>query len=346
MGTDAVVVSAGRRRRGRLPFLSRTYHELIAVVDDRSTGGTCGGDTVSDDQIQRIATLYERNHGALEASLRKLEYQVQTLRRAENRSATIQSADVAAWAADWDPRFVASLQGTAPSFFSDPESPARRHALVERLAAEPDFRVVTDRGPHTIAMVGPTGSGKTTTVAKLASRWSLDEGLKVGLITTDTYRVAAVDQIKEYATLLGIELRVVFSARAAREAVLSLSDRDVILVDTPGRSHLDAAGLTALKGILQGMGPTTVMLLIPAPVDRQCAAEILANFGVLDPDYLVLSKADETSSYGLITAISSETDLPFAYRTDGQRVPRDICPLSSDILAEMLLPLPQTTGAM
>ncbi len=209
----------------------------------------------------------------------------------------------------------------------------------ELLKAEPDFPVSTKKRPHVVVMVGPTGSGKTTTLAKLASRWSLDARLKVGLITTDTYRVAAVDQIKEYAALLGIELRVAFSAKAAAEAVKSMASRDVILVDTPGRSHLDAAGLTAIKGILQGMGAITVMLLVPATVDRRCATEILEKFGVLNPDYLVLSKADEASSYGLITTISSETDIPFAYLTDGQRVPRDIYPLEGDILAEMVLPL-------
>jgi flagellar biosynthesis protein FlhF len=201
-----------------------------------------------------------------------------------------------------------------------------------------DFNVRREQKPHIVVFVGPTGSGKTTTIAKLASRWALDDRLKLGLITTDTFRVAAVDQIREYATLLGLELRVAFSAGEAARAAKAFADRDVILVDTAGRNHYDQASLTGLRGVLQGMGTVTVMLVVPATMDRCQVAGMMQNFQVLSPDYLVITKVDETHRPDLLTVTAFESACPVAYLTNGQRVPQDLCGARSVDLAAMLVP--------
>jgi flagellar biosynthesis protein FlhF len=341
LGPDAVIVSTHQdRKRSLMGILSGSgVYEVVAVVDDTAAAKHQMNGAARSEELHRWALLQAHKWEQFETAMDDMRSQIRTLsRRTPSGMALPNGEALPAYARNWDPRFREMLMQTAPEALTDNGDDACRGALGSMLRVEEHFPVRSENGPHIIVFAGPTGSGKTTTLAKLAAQWSLDEELKIGLITTDTYRVAAVEQIREYATLLGVDLRVAFSAGEAARAVEDFQDRDVILVDTPGRSHFDKAGLTGLKGIISGMGKVTVMLVLPATVDRRDVPGIIENFRILHIQYLVMTKIDETRHFDLLTTATCETDYPIAFFTDGQRVPQDIRAASLEETVRMLVP--------
>jgi len=244
-----------------------------------------------------------------------------------------------AFSEHWDPLFIQRIMATRPDFMELNDRTKQREALASLIPVVEDFKVRKDDGPNIVVLAGPTGSGKTTTLAKLAARWSLGAKLKVGIITTDTYRVAAVDQIREYAVLLGLELKIAFSAAEAVKAIRAFADKDVILVDTVGRSHYDESGMKALHGILKGLGRTTTLLLVPATWDRADVPKLLRDFKTEGSMHLVVTKLDETQNYDVLTYVSTDTSMPIAFLTDGQRVPQDIRDAQAKHMAGLLVPI-------
>ncbi|MEO6435976.1 MAG: flagellar biosynthesis protein FlhF, partial [Tepidisphaeraceae bacterium] len=149
-------------------------------------------------------------------------------------------------------------------------------------------------GPHVVALIGPTGVGKTTTIAKLAAKLKLDENRRVGLITIDTYRIAAVDQLKKYADIIGSPLKVVASPDDLREAVASMRECDFVLIDTAGRSPKDTLKLNELKQFLDAANPQEVHLVLSSVVDRQSIDLAIERFRAVRLDKLIFTKLDES----------------------------------------------------
>lgn len=175
-----------------------------------------------------------------------------------------------------------------------------------------------------IVFAGPTGVGKTTTMAKLAALYSLKLNKKVGFITSDTYRIAAVEQLKTYSDIIGIPLTVIYSPQEFKNAVENYSDKDIIMVDTAGRSHNDKYQLMELKHLLNSDTKTQVYLVISAGTKMNDCYDILESYGFLDDYRLLFTKLDETSTHGIIINTSFYTKKPLSYLTYGQNVPDDI----------------------
>ncbi|MFH0880875.1 MAG: GTP-binding protein [Lentisphaerota bacterium] len=341
MGPEAVVVSTSHRRGAAsflAPLLGADPYELIAVVDDHATEKHLLHNTASSEEIERLSRLHTEKWERMESAVKELRGDIGSMARSAAGKTDLAREGIPGYALNWDPRFLQQIMDKGQHIFEKSKNAQRVKAVRGQLHVEETFPLKKERGPHIIVLTGPTGSGKTTTLAKLAARWSLDQKLKVGVITTDTFRIAAVDQIKEYATLLGLELRIAFSAGEAARAAQSFADKDVILVDTPGRNHYDQAGLTGLRGILQGMGEMTVLMLLPATVARQNVADIMESFQVLNTNYLVITKIDETKRFDALTSAAMCSSCPVVFLTDGQRVPQDIRPARMNELVEMLLP--------
>lgn len=188
-----------------------------------------------------------------------------------------------------------------------------------------------------IALVGPTGVGKTTTLAKLAARYALQEGKKVAMITCDTFRIGGVEQIRVYARILNIPLEVVASPAEMRQAVEKHSDADVILIDTIGRSQRNAQQLDELKELLAPAQPTDIYLVVAASASSAVQTDVTNRFLVLSPSKLVISKVDESETLGCIVNLPATTGLPISCITDGQNVPDDLKMSECHMLAELVL---------
>ncbi|HYE60981.1 MAG TPA: hypothetical protein VD997_03205, partial [Phycisphaerales bacterium] len=195
--------------------------------------------------------------------------------------------------------------------------------------------------PLTIALVGPTGVGKTTTIAKLAAAYKLRQGKKVGLITSDTYRIAAVDQLRVYANIIGLPLKVVMTPREMAAACSSLADHDVILIDTAGRSQHDATRLDELQTFIEASSPHETHLMLSATVAEPVLLKAAEKFGALSPTRVIFSKLDEAVSFGvLLNVMHGQTQgqkLKVSYVTTGQEVPDQIELAQADRLARLVL---------
>ena len=192
------------------------------------------------------------------------------------------------------------------------------------------------RGPRTIVMTGPTGVGKTTTIAKLAAQYSIKQNRSVGLITADTYRIAAVEQLKVYADIIGVTLEVVLTPKELRRAVKKNSDKDLIFIDTAGRSQQDQTRLVELKNFVDAAEPDENHLLISATTDKDEVFNIIDKFGCADVTSFIFSKVDECASPGIIFNVLSHSDKPISYVTTGQDVPDDIEVASEKGLLDLL----------
>ncbi len=339
MGPNAVVVPVNRRS-GIAGFLSSDRHELLAIVDDASADNQVISKTERPEYVRKLAALHAEKWKNQESMLQRLQSDIKTL--SERTSLPGMGGcdnNIPEFARYWDARFLAKVRSELPGGADKNDTASVLKETAGHLKIKEHFTVGKRKGsPNIVVLVGPTGSGKTTTLAKLAARWCLEQGLNVGLITTDTYRIAAVDQLKEYATLLGVDLKVAFSAGETAAAARAFANKDVILVDTPGRSHYDQLGMAALRGTLGRLGNTTVFLVIPAVLDRCAVPEVIKSFGSLKPNYLVVTKIDESPRLQVLTALMCETDCPIAFLTNGQRVPQDIQEASRGAIARMLVP--------
>lgn len=175
-----------------------------------------------------------------------------------------------------------------------------------------------------VAFVGPTGVGKTTTIAKLAANYTLYHDKKVAMVTADTFRVGAVEQLKLYGNLLEIPVIVLYSPDEIAEVLQNLNRYDLTLVDTMGSSPSNKMQIKKVKGFLEKLNPTDVHMVISATTKNQDINDILDNYSELNYEKLIITKLDETTTYGFILNILNRSDCNLSYVTTGQNVPDDI----------------------
>ena len=175
-----------------------------------------------------------------------------------------------------------------------------------------------------MALVGPTGVGKTTTIAKLAGNFHLRERRRVGLITVDTYRIAAVEQLRTYADIIDLPMEVVSTPREMRQAVERLADLDLILMDTAGRSPRDDVKIQELKNMLAEAEADEVHLVLSSVNSLENLKKTAKQFADVGVTALVLTKLDEATGLGNLVPLLRSCRLPLSYVTNGQNVPDDI----------------------
>jgi len=230
----------------------------------------------------------------------------------------------------------------------------RRHVKPEQLhdhdyckslltgLVESDFRTASPIKPtpgrrRIVALVGPTGVGKTTTIAKLAANFRLRDGIKIGLVTVDTFRVAAVEQLRTYAEIIDLPMKVVTSPLEMRRALDELVGLDLILIDTGGRSPRDELKIQELKSLLAEAQADEVHLVLSLTAGVSSLRAACEKFASTNTTALILTKLDEAAGMGSLLTAARKLPLPVSYLTTGQDVPDDIEYANASRMARLVL---------
>ncbi|MDR7000953.1 flagellar biosynthesis protein FlhF [Neobacillus niacini] len=200
----------------------------------------------------------------------------------------------------------------------------------------PESIAVQDK-TRMINLIGPTGVGKTTTIAKLATEQVLKQKRKVAMITTDVYRIAAVEQLKTYAVILGVPVEVVRSIDELEKALKKLESYDLIYMDTTGRNYKDAEYRTSIMEYMNLPIESDQYLVLSLTTKYEDLQLLLDEFSESPVNRLILTKFDETTSYGSILNIAYKYPYQLTYITNGQSVPEDIVAIDAPLLARKLL---------
>ena len=173
-------------------------------------------------------------------------------------------------------------------------------------------------------LIGPTGVGKTTTIAKLAAIKKLWYVQNILLMTCDNFRIGAIEQLKTFARILGIPFEAIFDNVSIQEAISRHDEPDIILLDTAGRSQLDKAGMNMYVGIYNDFKPDAVHLVLAANMKYRDMLDVVEHMPDIPVSHLLFTKLDETMSYGAIYNIQQIVGCPISFLTVGQNVPKDI----------------------
>ncbi len=186
---------------------------------------------------------------------------------------------------------------------------------------------IAEKGPKVVFFVGPTGVGKTTTIAKIASKFSVEEGKKVALLTSDTYRIAAAEQLRTYANILEVPFRIIYSTEEVEQALNDFKEYDFIMIDTAGHSHQNEAQKEAMKSFVHSVDDVAqkeVYLVLSATTKYKDLISIVDAYSIMTDYKLIFTKLDETTTLGNLLNIKLYTGADLSYVTCGQNVPDDI----------------------
>lgn len=210
-----------------------------------------------------------------------------------------------------------------------------KFSLVEILGTPKPITI--PEGQKIIFFVGPTGVGKTTTLAKIAANFVVKNKYDIGLITSDTYRIAAVEQLKIYSDILQLPLEIAYNRDDMIKAIDHFKDKDIILVDTAGRNHNDLNQIEELKDIVNVVKAKEVFLLVSATTDFNKLKSLMEKYKFLDDYKLIITKIDEAEDYGNILNIKYITNRELSYFTTGQNVPDDIQLIDVEYIVKKLI---------
>lgn len=205
---------------------------------------------------------------------------------------------------------------------------------------EPSCINIEGKKPKVIFFIGPTGVGKTTTIAKIASKYKVEHDKKVAFLTADTYRIAATEQLHIYANILDAPMSIVYSAEELNKAVERVNDNDLIFVDTAGFSHRNGIQCSDTKTLIDGLDEQyekEVFLVLSATTKYKDLVEIIDSYREITEYKLIFTKLDETSSYGNLLNVRLYSGAELSYMTTGQNVPNDIEVFNSQTIVKQLL---------
>jgi len=186
---------------------------------------------------------------------------------------------------------------------------------------------LTGKKPKVVFVIGPTGVGKTTTIAKIASKYKVEQGKKVAFLTADTYRIAAAEQLRTYANILDEPFSIIYSAEEMNQAIENVGDYDLVLVDTAGFSHKSDSQREDIKRLIESVDEKydkSVYLVLSATTKYKDLLEIIDIYNEIADYKIIFTKLDETSTYGNLLNVKLYSNAELSYITNGQNVPDDI----------------------
>lgn len=314
LGDDAIILhSRPYKEGGFLGLFAKKRYEVLAAVDNKETVRVMApdkGQKVDEKQRQ----LFRNEQAVILPELEKVKKELSEIRMAI--AGVSQQVRTPASAESPPAEPAAELRPAAT-----PVTPSKKEwqeVLIQTCPIRLSSR------PTVVALVGPTGVGKTTTIAKLAANFALFEGKSVGLITIDTYRIAAVEQLKTYSEIINLPIEVVYTAADFKRALQNLANKQLILIDTAGRSQKNKQQIRELKHFFNGRPLNETHLVLSANTKLEDLLETADSFKELNVNRLIFTKLDETNSLSNVVEVAERLQIPLSYVTTGQSVPEDI----------------------
>ena len=364
LGNNAIILNTKKvRQRGIKKYFAKPMVEIMAAIDDDSSR-TKGFETAKVEQSTSSERVLEKNKlSQKEEKITELENKVSNIEGMLGRLLDVLRPETPRLTLQHDslgqmPQVYQLLYNNLLKNEVEPELAQKiidqvskknntrsvsdaalaMYSIISSLfgRAEP-IRLRSDGKPTVILFVGPTGVGKTTTLAKLAASFMLTNNKKVGLITADTYRIAAVDQLKTYAEILGIPLSIAYTINEISTEIERYSDKDVILIDTAGCSHRNKQKFEELKLLTKECKADEIFLVLSATLSSKNSKDIIKNYNFIPNYRLIFTKLDETPVYGSILNSKCFSNRSLSYITNGQNVPDDIEIANVDKLSKDLL---------
>jgi len=369
LGKDALILhSRPFKEGGFLGLFAKKRFEVLAAVDENAERARVraslnfpapnwkkptpsGGEA----KVEKAGTGILPEIQLLRKELEELRQAVEGVSKRVQADSETQQANVNVAAGKGAPR--RSPDGSENRFFSS-ESAAIVESVAEHVAEHVEKKLVPsersakgkklrlalpapapikiESKPTVVVLIGPTGVGKTTTIAKLAANFALFEGKSVGLITIDTYRIAAVEQLKTYAEIINLPIEVVYTVGEFKKALSKLGDKDLILVDTAGRSQKNKQHIRELRQFLAGRNPDETHLVLSANTKLDDLMEMAEAFQEAAYNRLIITKLDETNELENIFTFVEKVKIPVSYVTTGQSVPEDIEVAVADVFKRFL----------
>ena len=342
LGRDAVILHTRRFRKGGfMGFFGKEMVEVMAALDSPAAP------PISEKKPQQVILPRPNEEDnkvtALQlefASMRRLIEQVLAkLPRQEKQKSPLYELLIKN---DVDPDIAANLIQGLPddSTFIGSDPSIVRKLLAERMVnylQRVEGIVLPETGCKVVSFIGPTGVGKTTTIAKFAAHFAITQGHKVALVTADTYRISAVEQLKTYADIIGVPIEIVYSPDEMKAALYRHRDKRLVLVDTAGRSPRNQFQLAELQALLAVDPYIETHLVLSATTKYTDALEAVNRFAVCSPQKFLFTKLDEASNLGTLFNLLYQFPTTMSYVTTGQNVPDDIELANPGKLANLIL---------
>lgn len=335
LGPEAVIIQSRKvRRKGLKGFFAPRQVEITAAVETSPSSKPAGQangvnfqkkiqEEISELRIM-VNRLLTRNHTPKEIKEQERE-------ELENWRLQLQRQDVFTELIE---EFLAEINA---ELAGEVQLTGEIIGLILRQKIRKRLKVAPEKSAAVQVFVGPTGVGKTTTLAKLAARYAFYHSEKVGIITIDHYRIGAVEQLRTYADIASLPLEVAVSPGELSRALEKLSGCQRILIDTAGRSTLNLPHIQELAGYLQNLPPAEIFMVISATTKARDLRLICENFRRMDYNRLIITKIDETDTYGTLLNSIYFSGLPVIYLTTGQNVPDDLCLADAEKMSALIL---------
>lgn len=342
LGPEAMLVNS---RRSPVEAKHLGEYEVVFVVDaaageeDSSTAALAGESRGAPDRLSADVSELKRELEAMRRALTRSAYAPQARHGASPGAA---EAYAALTAADVSPELARAIvdaaEERAPKASRDPEAfqQALAHELQSRIRVQPTLGRGEPR-PHIVALVGPPGAGKTTMLVKLAVNYGLASRRPTLLLSMDTYRVAAAEQLRSYAAILGVGFQVLETAGALAQAIEENRAKDLIFIDTPGFGFGDLDAAATLAQFLSTRLDIDTHLVLPGSMKPGDLARMVDAYDVFAPQKLIFTKLDETGSFGPILNETVRTGKPVSFLAGGQRIPEDLETAGAQRIKELVL---------